>query len=67
MFQRGVISNSRPLAAAEGRSHVLSVTATDCGGELKPDDDHDNHGYDDHDQDDDDDEDGHGQHVPATD
>jgi len=30
--QRGVISNSRPLSAAEGRSHVLSVTATDCGG-----------------------------------
>ena len=31
--QRGVISNSRSLSAAEGRSHVLSVTATDCGGE----------------------------------
>ena len=34
IWQRGVISNSRPLAAAEGRSHVLSVTATDCGGNL---------------------------------
>ena len=64
MFQRGVISNSRPLAAAEGRSHVLSVTATDCGGELKPDDD--KPGDDDHDQDDDDDDDdddNHDHHV----
>jgi len=30
--QAGVISNTRPLSAAESRSHVLSVTAQDCGG-----------------------------------
>ena len=30
--QAGVISNSLPLSAAESRSHVLSVVATDCGG-----------------------------------
>lgn len=30
--QQGIIINTRPLSAAESRSHVLSVTATDCGG-----------------------------------
>ena len=30
--QAGVISNSLALSAAESRSHVLSVVATDCGG-----------------------------------
>jgi len=30
--ERGVIKNTGPLSAADSRSHVLSVTATDCGG-----------------------------------